>query len=176
MNPPNVNVGSNNKIENNQFVLRPNSQQHDDLCYFIDKNKKCMNNFQEKCNNCQFMFCKKHLFVQERAFFCDNCISISKVRTEVNSEYMGCLKCRDSFILCCCIGHYIYCCTIKNLMKKWSNNSHNRHKTTCKSQADCYGYSVLCGCVNIPCPGHGISLTSQEEEDIIEKNKKRYRK
>jgi len=171
--PPNINVGNNNSIDSSQLHIHQDAKQIDEVCFYIDKNSKCLNHFQEKCNNCQFMFCKKHLFVQERLFYCDNCISISKVRREVNNSHIECLKCRDMTFFCCCIGYCVYCCVIQSKLENWSTTAHNKHKIACKSQADCYGFSVLCGLVNIPCPGHGASIDANEQESITLSTKRK---
>jgi len=162
-----LNYGDNNVMNNTQVTIKSGIKQTDEICFYIDKKTKCKTPFQEKCNFCQFMFCKKHLYVQDRYFLCDNCISILRVHHEVNTNYRKCILCCNYGAFCFCLGPILYCLTAPFCVKKWSEDSHIKHRKESRSQADCTGFGLFCNCFKVKCSGHGIDLTKEEEEEII---------
>jgi len=148
----------------NIFINNLTPPQMNETC-FHDDGKKCPNTFQEKCNICQYMFCRKHLFVKERFYLCDNCRSIADVNSEVNLKAFKCYQCAIFGTICFCIGPITYCASIPFLLPMWSNDAHNRNKIQPKPHVTCKGFNALCGLINVTCPGHGQSQPQSQKMD-----------
>jgi len=130
-------------------------RQVDETCFYQDDKKKCTNQFQEKCNLCQSMFCKVHLHVQERYFLCHNCRSIYFVQSSVEQKQAGCILCATYGAVCFCIGPIVYGIAMPLCLKNWSDEAHNKHRIENKPHLTCKGFKALCGIINVECIGHG---------------------
>jgi len=144
----------------NTFINNIAPPQMDETCYYELDGKKCPNVFQEKCNTCQYMFCRKHLFVKERLFLCDNCRSIDAVNAEVNIKMFKCYQAATFCSICFCIGPISYCASVPFCLPMWSADAHNKNRIQPKPHVTCRGFKALCGLVTVECSGHGPVNTS----------------
>jgi len=148
----------------NNTILNMNLRQVDEKCFYDANGKKCNNEFQEKCNLCQYMFCKVHLRVSERFFLCDNCDSIIKTKMEINKKVTCCWGPSCYCAICFCIGPLAYCATMALCLPTWSSEAHAKYRIKNVAHLTCKGTKALCGLIDVPCPGHGPSAAPKDEK------------
>jgi len=160
----NISNSPNSFVNNGSIsILR----QTDAVCFHSEDGKRCKNEFQEKCNSCQYMFCKVHLRVSERYFICENCCSIANVQREVNARIEKCYQCAWGPCCCCtlCTSPFCYCCWVSCCLPKWSMEAHDKYRMRNVPHLKCQGFKANCGCSKVACTGHGpIQQTFQEEQ------------
>jgi len=147
----------------NNTILNMNLRQVDEKCFYDANGKKCNNEFQEKCNFCQYMFCKVHLRVSERFFLCDNCDSIMKTKMEIDRKVNSCSVAACYCSMCFCIGPLTYCATVALCLPTWSSEAHAKYRIKNVPHLSCKGTKALCGLIDVPCPGHGPSAPKDEK-------------
>jgi len=153
---------NNNSVVNNFTTIR----QVEETCIFIENGKKCSNQFQEKCNLCQYMFCRVHLFVQERYFLCYNCESIYKTQKEVETKFTKCTLVSLYCSFCFCIGGLGYCSAAPFCLTHWSKEAHKKYQINSVCHRKCKGFEMFCGLYKIECTGHGPERVQMDEKSI----------